>query len=108
VVVAVTAPAAVATVSLPESGLVSLRNSVVVTPDYTAMLAALREQDEERAFYNERLQAGQVRPLFNDDMFDTKRVFTAQDQRVFRSQPAPTTPAQQQQQAEFSAFQFQR
>ncbi|AOS45847.1 hypothetical protein Verru16b_02937 [Lacunisphaera limnophila] len=101
-------PVVVPVAALPEPGLVSLRNSVAVTPDYTAMLAALREQDEERAFTNESIKSGQVRPLFNDDLFETKRVFTAQDQRVYRSEPAPTSSAQQQQQAEFSAFQFQR
>ena len=87
-------------------GFVSLRDSTSVTPDYTAMLTALREQDEERAFHNERLQVGRVRPLFNDDMFDAKRAFTVQD-GVFRSQPAATST--QQQQADLSAaFQFQR
>ena len=89
-----------------EPGLVSLLSTAsTVTPDYTAMLTALREQDEERAFHNERLQIGRVQPLFEDSMFEPARMLSAQEQRVFRSQPSSPAPAQQ---AEFSAFQFQR
>jgi len=100
-------PVAVSVAKAQEPGLVSLRNSVGVTPDYTAMLIALREQDEERAFYNESLRVGRVQPLFNDDMFEAKRSLTAQEMRVFRSQPAATATSSQQQ-SEFTAFQFQR
>lgn len=87
-------------------GLASLRDTVEIAPDYAAMLAALREQDEERAFTNERLQIGLGQPLFQDDVFGERRLLSAQEQRVFRSQPsvAPNNA----QQAEFSAFQFQR
>jgi len=106
--VPVSAPVALrvdATVSA-QPGLVSLRSNVApMSPDYVAMLAALREQDEERAFTNERLQIGRIQPLFNDDMFENRRVLTSQEQRTFRSQPATPVSAQQ---AEFSAFQFQR
>lgn len=105
-VIKVTAPESVAPANTPAPAFVSLRNSVVVTPDYTAILHAMREQDEERAFSTERLQADEARPLFDDDMFASKRVFTAQEQRVFGSQPTAKTSAQQE--AELSAFQFQR
>lgn len=102
----VVAPESVAPANKPAPAFVSLRNSVVVTPDYSAILTAMREQDEERAFFTERLQADQARPLFNDGMFENKRVSTTQEQRVFRSQPGEKTSAQQQ--AELAAFQFQR
>ncbi len=92
---------------IAEPSPVSLRNSVVtVTPDYAAMLAALREQDEERDFNSERHHLGRLQPLFNDTMFEPARVLTSQDQRVFRSQPTATPVSAQQ--TEFSAFQFQR
>lgn len=94
-------------VAIAEPSPVSLRHSVVtVTPDYAAMLAALREQDEERDFHNERTRLGRMQPLFNDSMFEPARVLSAQDQRVFRSQPSVTPVSAQQ--TEFSAFQFQR
>jgi len=83
-------------------GLVSLRNSTASTPDYLAMLAAMREQDEERAFASRHLQANPTPSLFDDGVFNANR--PAQDPRLFRARPA--TPAQQQ--AEFTAFQFQR
>lgn len=86
---------------LPASAI--LRETPVNTPDYSAMLAALREQDEERNFSNERLQIARLQPLFNDSLFEPARAISTQDQRVFRSHQA--APAQQ---AEFSAFQFQR
>lgn len=80
-----------------------LRETPVHTPNYSAMLAALREQDEERSFSNERLQIARLQPLFNDSLFEPARAISAQEQRVFRShQTAPT------QQSEFTAFQFQR
>ena len=90
----------------PAPGLLSLRNATTPAPDYTAMLAALREQDEERAFSNERVYVSATPSLFGDEAFDAKRGFGAQEQRVFRSRQAPTvSPAAQ---TEFSAFQFQR
>lgn len=98
-------PAAM-TAKAGNANLVSLRDTVEITPDYAAMIAALREQDEERAFSNERLQIGRVQPLFQDDMFSQRRLLSSQEQRVFRSQPT-VAPANAQQ-AEFSAFQFQR
>lgn len=84
-------------------GLVSLRNSTTMEPDYSAMLAALREQDEERAFASGHLQSDRVQSLFDDGVFNAKRPVSAQDPRLFRVRPAPA-----QQAAEFTAFQFQR
>jgi len=86
----------------PVVGLVSLRHSATATPDYAVMLAALREQDEERAFANGHLQSVRAQSLFDDEMFNSNRTVPAQDPRIFRNR---LTPAQQ---AEFSAFQFQR
>lgn len=100
------APVAVA--SIPEQtvqpviGLVSLRNSATSAPDYPALLAALREQDEERAFANGHLQSSRAPSLFDDGVFSPNRAAPVQDSRLFRSRH---TPAQQ---AEFTAFQFQR
>lgn len=93
----------VATVIIPERtpNLISLRNATA-TPDYSAMLAALREQDEERALAGERWQRAQV-SLFEDNVFDPARAVTI---------PAHRPPQQHRsssaQQAEFTAFQFQR
>lgn len=86
----------------PEVGLVSLRNSDGTTPDYSAMLAALREQDEERALANGELQTVRAQSLFDDGLFKTNRPAPAQDPRLFRIQPASA------QQIESTAFQFQR
>jgi hypothetical protein len=105
-VVAVSAPTvSAATASAQElvPAAASLHETPATNPNYSAMLAVLREQDEERSFSNARLQAGRLQPLFDDSLFDSVRASSIQDQRVFRSHQA--TPAQQ---AEFSAFQFQR
>jgi hypothetical protein len=90
----------------PAPGLLSLRNAAVTPPDYTAMLAALREQDEERAFSTERIYVNAAPSLFGDEVFEAKRGLGSQEQRVFRSRQSPGSPAAAQ--AEFSAFQFQR
>jgi hypothetical protein len=94
------APAVVAQVAVapaaaePKPGLVSLRNT---NPDYSAMLAALREQDEA-ASANERWQSARARSLFEDNMFEAKPAqVTEPEQRTLRRQTA-----------EFTAFQFQR
>lgn len=76
---------------------------ITVPPDYAAMLTRMREQDEERAFHNERLQLTGMQPLFNDDLFEARRALSNPEQRVFRSEPATTAP-----QVEAAAFQFQR
>ena len=85
----------------PAVGPVSLRNSVTNTPDYSAMLAALREQDEERAI-NGHLQSARFQPLFDDGLFNANRAAPVQDPRLFRIQQT------QAQQAETTVFQFQR
>lgn len=86
----------------PEVGLVSLRNAAASTPDYSAILAALREQDEERAMANGQLQAARAQSLFDDGLFNPNRAAPAPDPRLFRIQPASA------QQVESTAFQFQR
>jgi hypothetical protein len=102
--VATTAPratvAAPATVE-PKAGLVSLRNNVVTEQDYVALLTTLR-QEEARAFANGQLQPGQLPSLFDDGVFESRQVMPLNNQRVYRSRQSPT------QQAEFTAFQFQR
>lgn len=83
------------------SGPVNLRNSST-NPDYTAMLAAMREQDEERAVASGNFQLNPpVRSLFTDGMFTPVRVAPAQELRPFRLQQTPL-------QVEQTAFQFQR
>lgn len=92
-------PSVPATTTAPN--LISLRNTTA-TPDYSAMLVALREQDEERAHAGDRWQSGKVQSLFDDNLFDVKpAMVTPPEQRTLRRQT-------QQQQAEFTAFQFQR
>ncbi|HEY8995698.1 MAG TPA: hypothetical protein VIM71_13605 [Lacunisphaera sp.] len=107
VMVAVTpvAPVPAKVMAEPSRDLLTLRNAVNTTPDYTAMLAALREQDEERAFTNERIYVSATPSLFGDGVFETNRSLTPQDQRIFRSRQNPSSTGAQ---AEFSAFQFQR
>ncbi len=75
---------------------VSLRNTSS-NPDYSAMLAALREQDEAISA-NERRQSARVQSLFEDNMFESKATPV----------PAPEQRTLRQQTAEFTAFQFQR
>ena len=100
-VVAASAPVAVVQapvvpVAEAKPGLVSLRNGST-NPDYSAMLAALREQDEAAAA-GERWQSGRTQSLFEDNMFESKpSPVTAPEQRTLRRQTA-----------EFTAFQFQR
>ena len=80
---------------------VSLRSNSPA-PDYSAMLAALREQDEERAMASQRGQAMRSQSLFDDNLFEAKR-----QQAESESRPAQNR-ANSSQQAEFTAFQFQR
>lgn len=84
----------------PKAGLVSLRNNVVTEQDYVALLTALRQ--EEQAFSNGQLQSGQLPSLFDDGVFESRQVMPLNNQRVYRSRQSPA------QQAEFTAFQFQR
>lgn len=95
------APAPVKVEAAP--AMISLRDTATLSPDYMAMLTVMREQDEERAFSNERLRIGRIQPLFDDNIFEPARLISTQEQRVFRSfQPASA------QQTEAAAFQFQR
>jgi len=86
----------------PAAGPVSLRNSVANTPDYSAMLAALREQDEERALASGRQPAGRGNSLFDDGLFNANRAAPLVEPRLFRIQQT------QAQQVESTIFQFQR
>lgn len=112
--VAASAPkaAAPAATTLPEvrvaavpveakAGLVSLRNSAAAEPDYAALVAALR-QEEQRGLANGQLPAGRLPSLFEDGVFDSQQVLPATNQRTFRGKQSPATAA------EFTAFQFQR
>ena len=95
----VTAP--VATPAAPAAtNLISLRNTSPA-PDYSAMLVAMREQDEERALA-ERWQTTRSKSLFDDNLFDAKHTLPTpeQEQRTLRRQTA--------QQVEMTVFQFQR
>jgi hypothetical protein len=83
-------------------GLVSLPNSnLAVEQDYTAMLAALR-QEEQRTAATGQLQPGRLPSLFDDGVFEFQQVSPANSQRVFRGRQTSAQPA------EFTAFQFQR
>lgn len=84
----------------PKAGLVSLRNNVATEQDYVTLLTTLRQ--EERAFHNGQLQSGQLPSLFDDGVFESRQVMPLNNQRVYRSRQSPA------QQAEFTAFQFQR
>lgn len=83
-------------------GLVSLRNNnLAVEQDYTAMPAALR-QEERRALASGQVQPGRLPSLFDDGVFESQQVLPANNQRVFRGRQTSAQPA------EFTAFQFQR
>lgn len=90
----VPAPAAVAPEATPAAPAV---RSATPSPDYSAMLTAMREQDEERALAT----AARVQSLFNDDLFEAQRGPVGTDLRTVR-------PRQANSQAEFTGFQFQR
>ena len=88
--------------AVAKPGLVSLRNgNLAVEQDYAAMLAALR-REEQRALATGLLVPGRLPSLFDDGIFESQPASPANNQRVFRGRQ---TPAQQ---AEFTAFQFQR
>lgn len=77
--------------------LISLRNTSQ-SPNYSAMLVALREQDDERGL-TEHWQTTRSQSLFDDNLFDAKHPLPATE----------TRPVQNRTQAsEFTAFQFQR
>ncbi len=82
--------------------LVSLDAATFTTEqDYVAMLATMRRQDRQ-AFANGQIQSNRLPSLFEDGVFETQQGFPANAPRVFRRK---ATAAQQ---AEFTAFQFQR
>ena len=81
----------------PVTGTTNLRTNVATTPDYSAMLAALREQDEELALASRHLQSSHIQSLFDDGLFNANQPLPAQNTKVFRLQQAETT-----------VFQFQR
>jgi hypothetical protein len=87
----------------PVVGPVSLRNSITNTPDFSAMLAALREQDEERAMSGVHGQNNRVSSLFDDGQFNVNHVAPLPDSNVFRIQQASAA-----QPVESTVFQFQR
>ncbi|HEY4249066.1 MAG TPA: hypothetical protein VGM64_19735 [Lacunisphaera sp.] len=72
--------------------------SLVANQDYTAMLTAMRKEDQ-RAFASGQIQPSRTTSLFEDGVFDSQ---SSGSLRNFRSTPATS------QQAEFAAFQFQR
>ena len=76
------------------TGPVSLRN--VTDSDYTVLLAAMRQEEQQRN------QPVRLPSLFEDGVFESRQVLPPANQRTFRSRQNPA------QQAEFTAFQFQR
>ncbi|MBL9217302.1 MAG: hypothetical protein JNG82_02365 [Opitutaceae bacterium] len=81
--------------------LISLRNNLDVEPSYQALAASL-QQDELRTYTQGGIPSGRLPSLFDDGVFDARPFAPANSQRVFRSKQGPA------QQAEFTAFQFQR
>jgi hypothetical protein len=100
----VTPPASVAiepAATAPAATPASLKDHLSAEPDYVAMLAALR-REEQRAFANGEIHSTRLPSLFDDGVFDARQFAPATNQRTFRGKQAPA------QQAEFTAFQFQR
>lgn len=105
VTVAVAPPRAavvVAPAAEPPAGLVSLRNRAATEQDYATQFATVR-LEEQRAFANgQQIPSARLPSLFDDDVFGSQQVIPVNNLRVFRSKQSPA------QQAEFTAFQFQR
>lgn len=76
-------------------------NRLVGEQDYTALVAAIRQQ-EQRAFVNGQIQSNRLPSLFEDGVFEAPQGFVPNSQQSFRSKRTAG------QQAEFTAFQFQR
>jgi hypothetical protein len=95
---AVTTPVAPA-VTVPAPGITSLRNNLNVEPDYAAMLAALRREDQ-RSFASGEVPTGRVPSLFDDGVFEVRPFAPANNPRTFRGKQTPAQPA------EFTAFEF--
>ncbi|MBI2812766.1 MAG: hypothetical protein HYX71_00595 [Opitutae bacterium] len=81
--------------------LLSLERGPAVEREFSALLAALREE-EQNVFTNPEIQATRLPSLFDDGVFEERPLLPLNGQRTFRSKH---TPAQK---AEFTAFQFQR
>ncbi|MEI6108324.1 MAG: hypothetical protein WCR49_15115 [Opitutae bacterium] len=98
---ATSSKAQAASIAVSPAGLVSLRNSAT---DYSAYPGVLISQQpyETHAFALGQARSNGLPSLFEDGVFDSQQVMPVPNQRVFRSKQ---TPAQQ---AEFTAFQFQR
>jgi anti-sigma factor RsiW len=94
-----TAVPAVAPAAAATTNLISLRNTSAA-PDYSAMLVALREPDEERALAD-RWQTARAQSLFDDNLFDAKHALPVAEpeQRLLRRPNG---------QVEMTVFQFQR
>jgi hypothetical protein len=92
---------AVVTAPMPAAATGRLENGLATEPDYSALLTALRQEDQ-RAFAAGQLPPARLPSLFDDGVFETRQVLPANNQRVFRGKQAPAQPA------EFTAFQFQR
>ncbi len=93
----VEAPATVA----PAPALVRLSNNPAAEPDYTVLLATMR-QEEQQAFDSGQILTSRTPSLFDDGVFDARQVRPAFSQRVFRGKQTPG------QQTELTVFQFQR
>jgi hypothetical protein len=83
-------------------GLVSLRQGTATVADYAALLAAMRQEEQQQAIANNRIRSAPSAPLFDDGVFESQQILPTGDSRVYR---ARQTPAQK---AEFSGYQFQR
>lgn len=95
---AVTAPAVIAVNQPAAIPALAHANSLVASQDYTAMLSAMRKEDQ-RAFASGQIQSSRTTSLFEDGVFDSQPLGSS---RIFRNKPTTS------QQAEFAAFQFQR
>lgn len=85
--------------------LVSLKNMTVAeTQDYAAMLAALRKQ-ERAAYANGQNRSSRPSSLFDDEVFESQRFWNENQSQAREFPPRKSSPTQQ---AEFTAFQFQR
>ena len=93
----VTPAATIAATAAPASA--SRHNNLAVEPDYAAMVAALR-REEQRSFANGAIPANQLPSLFDDGVFEARPFSPANNPRTFRGKQAPTQPA------EFTAFEF--
>ncbi len=99
VAVAPATPVVATSAAVVAPGITSLRNNLNVEPDYAAMLAALR-REEQRSFANGEIPAGRAPSLFDDGVFEARPFSPANNPRTFRGKQTPAQPA------EFTAFEF--